>query len=113
VLDGQGRPRAAGDGGICDEAGRRGAALVILPIAQAVGELTATTKDTNAILHVTCGASRPAQIACTGPKQPHVEYRARAPACPGKHPDILRRHAPGQPAPPACRAGTKDSLSNF
>jgi hypothetical protein len=67
VLDGQGRPHAAGDGGICDEAGRRGAAHVILPIAQAVGELTATTKDTNAILHVTCGASRPAQIARTGP----------------------------------------------
>ena len=26
--------------------------------------------------------------------------------------DILRRHAPGQLAPPACRAGTEDSLSN-
>jgi hypothetical protein len=36
------------------EARRRGVDLVILPTAQAIGMLTATTKDTNAILHLTC-----------------------------------------------------------
>ena len=42
-----------------------GAPTFTLPIAQVVGELTTTTvKDTNAILHVTCGASRP---ACAAP----------------------------------------------
>ena len=37
-----------------DEARRREVDLVILPTAQAIGVLTATTKDTNAILHLTC-----------------------------------------------------------
>jgi hypothetical protein len=37
-----------------DEASRRGVDLVVLPTAQAIGELTAATKDTNAILHLTC-----------------------------------------------------------
>jgi hypothetical protein len=37
-----------------DEAHRRKIDLIILPTAQAVGMLTQTTKDTNAILHLTC-----------------------------------------------------------
>ena len=37
-----------------DEARRRDVDLVILPTAQAIGVLTAATKDTNAILHLTC-----------------------------------------------------------
>lgn len=37
-----------------EQARRREVTLVILPTAQAVGVLTETTKDTNAILHVTC-----------------------------------------------------------
>ena len=37
-----------------DEARRRGVDLVVLPTARAIGELTASTKDTNAILHLTC-----------------------------------------------------------
>ena len=37
-----------------DEARRRKVALVVLPTAQAIGVLTGTTKDTNAVLHVTC-----------------------------------------------------------
>ena len=37
-----------------DEARRREVDLVILPTAQAIGVLTATTEDTNAILHLTC-----------------------------------------------------------
>jgi len=37
-----------------DEARRREIDLVVLPTAQAIDVLTKTTKDTNAILHVTC-----------------------------------------------------------
>jgi hypothetical protein len=37
-----------------DEARRRDVDLVILPTAQAIAVLTATTTDTNAILHLTC-----------------------------------------------------------
>ena len=37
-----------------DEARRRKIDLIILPTAQAVGMQTQTTKDTNAILHLTC-----------------------------------------------------------
>jgi hypothetical protein len=37
-----------------DEARRRNIDLVILPTAQAIGMLTQGTKDTNAILHLTC-----------------------------------------------------------
>ena len=37
-----------------DEARRRKVDLVILPTAQAIGVLTGTTKDTNAVLHLTC-----------------------------------------------------------
>ncbi len=37
-----------------DEARRREVDLVVVPTAQAIGVLTETTKDTNAILHVTC-----------------------------------------------------------
>lgn len=37
-----------------EEAHRRKVELVILPTAQAIGVLTGTTKDTNAVLHVTC-----------------------------------------------------------
>jgi hypothetical protein len=37
-----------------DKACRRKVDLVILPTAQAIGVLTKTTKDTNAILHLTC-----------------------------------------------------------
>jgi hypothetical protein len=37
-----------------NEARRRGVDLVILPTAQAIRVLTETTKDTNAILHLTC-----------------------------------------------------------
>jgi hypothetical protein len=37
-----------------DEARRRKIDLIILPTAQAIGILTQTTKDTNAILHLTC-----------------------------------------------------------
>ena len=36
------------------EAQRLGVDLVVLPTAQAIGVLTSTTKETNAILHVTC-----------------------------------------------------------
>jgi hypothetical protein len=37
-----------------DEARRRKIDLVVLPTAEAIGALTQTTKDTNAILHLTC-----------------------------------------------------------
>ena len=37
-----------------EEARRRKVDLVILPTAQAIGVLTGTTKDTNAIVHLTC-----------------------------------------------------------
>src|SRR2546421_6026035 len=37
-----------------DDARRRKGALVVLPTAQAIGVLTGITKDTNAVLHVTC-----------------------------------------------------------
>ncbi len=37
-----------------EEARRRKVDLVILPTAEAIGVLTGTTKDTNAVLHVTC-----------------------------------------------------------
>jgi hypothetical protein len=37
-----------------DEARRRNIDLVILPTAEAIGMLTQGTKDTNAILHLTC-----------------------------------------------------------
>ena len=37
-----------------DEARRRRVDLMILPTAEAIGALTDTTKDTNAILHLTC-----------------------------------------------------------
>jgi hypothetical protein len=39
---------------VCEQARRRDVELVILPTAQAIGVLTKTTKDTNAILHLTC-----------------------------------------------------------
>ena len=37
-----------------DEARRRKVDLVVLPTAKAIGVLTKTTTDTNAILHLTC-----------------------------------------------------------
>jgi hypothetical protein len=37
-----------------DEARRRQVDLVVLPTARAIGVLAETTKDTNAILHLTC-----------------------------------------------------------
>ena len=37
-----------------DQARRRGVDLVIMPTAQAISVLAKTTKDTNAILHLTC-----------------------------------------------------------
>jgi hypothetical protein len=37
-----------------DEARRRKIDLVVLPTAEAIGVLAQTTKDTNAILHLTC-----------------------------------------------------------
>jgi hypothetical protein len=37
-----------------DEARHRKVDLVVLPTAEAIGALTRTTKDTNAILHLTC-----------------------------------------------------------
>jgi hypothetical protein len=37
-----------------EEAQRRKVDLVVLPTAEAIGVLTATMKDTNAVLHVTC-----------------------------------------------------------
>ena len=37
-----------------DEARRRKIDLVVLPTAEAIGALTQTTEDTNAILHLTC-----------------------------------------------------------
>ena len=37
-----------------EEALRRHVELVVLPTEQAIGVLTGTTKDTNAILHLTC-----------------------------------------------------------
>ena len=37
-----------------EEARRRKVDLVVLPTAAAIGVLTKTTKDTNAVLHVTC-----------------------------------------------------------
>ena len=36
------------------EARRRKVELVVLPTAEAIGVLTGLTKDTNAVLHVTC-----------------------------------------------------------
>jgi hypothetical protein len=36
------------------EARRRKVDLVVLPTAQAIGVLTGTTRDTNAVPHVTC-----------------------------------------------------------
>ena len=37
-----------------EQARRRGVDLVILPTAQAISVLAKTTKDTNAIFHLTC-----------------------------------------------------------
>ena len=37
-----------------DEARRRKVDLVVMPTAEAIDALTPTTKDTNAILHLTC-----------------------------------------------------------
>ena len=37
-----------------EEARRRNVDLVVLPTAEAIGVLTGTAKDTNAVLHVTC-----------------------------------------------------------
>jgi len=37
-----------------EEARRRKVNLVVLPTAAAIGVLTGTTKDTNAVLHLTC-----------------------------------------------------------
>jgi hypothetical protein len=37
-----------------EQARRRKIDLVVLPTAQAIGVLTKTTTDTNAILHLTC-----------------------------------------------------------
>jgi hypothetical protein len=39
---------------VCEQARRRGVDLVIVPTAQAITVLAKTTKDTNAILHLTC-----------------------------------------------------------
>jgi hypothetical protein len=39
---------------VCEQARRRDVDLVILPTAQAISVLAKTTKDTNAILHLTC-----------------------------------------------------------
>jgi hypothetical protein len=39
---------------VADQARRREVDLVILPTAEAISVLTKTTKDTNAILHLTC-----------------------------------------------------------
>ena len=36
------------------EARRRKVELVVLPTAEAIGVLTGTAKDTNAVLHLTC-----------------------------------------------------------
>src|SRR5258708_6282876 len=46
--------RVAGDEAVQEEARRREVDLVVLPTAEAIGVLTGTTKDTNAVLHVTC-----------------------------------------------------------
>ena len=37
-----------------DEARRRNVDLVVLPTKRAIGVLTGVTKETNAILHLTC-----------------------------------------------------------
>jgi hypothetical protein len=37
-----------------EEARRRKVDLIVLPTAQAIGVLTGTAKDTNAVLHLTC-----------------------------------------------------------
>ena len=37
-----------------EEARRRKINLVVVPTAEAIGVLTGTTKDTNAVLHLTC-----------------------------------------------------------
>ena len=37
-----------------EEARRRKIDLVVVPTAEAIGVLTGTTKDTNAVLHLTC-----------------------------------------------------------
>jgi len=37
-----------------DEARRRKVDLVVLPTAQAIGMLSKASKDTNAVLHLTC-----------------------------------------------------------
>ncbi len=39
---------------VCEQARRREVDLAILPTAQAISLLAKTTKDTNAILHLTC-----------------------------------------------------------
>ena len=39
---------------VCEQARSREVDLVIVPTAQAISVLTKTTKDTNAILHLTC-----------------------------------------------------------
>ena len=39
---------------VCDQARRHGVDLVIVPTAQAITVLAKDTKDTNAILHLTC-----------------------------------------------------------
>ena len=39
---------------VCEQACSREVDLVIVPTAQAISVLAKTTKDTNAILHLTC-----------------------------------------------------------
>ena len=39
---------------VCEQARRRGVDLVIVPTIEAISVLAETTKDTNAILHLTC-----------------------------------------------------------
>ena len=48
------RRRAAGAAQVREQGRRRKIDLVVLPTAEAIGVLAQTTKDTNAILHLTC-----------------------------------------------------------
>src|SRR5262249_47446587 len=75
-----------------EQARRREVDLVILPTAQAISVLAKTTKDTNAIFHLTCG---PASAAWR-PRQPRPAcFRSDSAAC--LHRGSGSRLTPGTP----------------
>lgn len=81
-----------------DEARRRKIDLIILPTAQAIGMLTQTTKDTNAILHLTAEPAVMALPGCPGGRaQERTRMRAMVLALskPRRFPGATQQRAAG------------------